>query len=81
MSQKLHTTAVAAIGELQLLTQVQELQDISLEKLEQAQWTISGLLITCYLYLAQLCFESLELERLEIRHKANNRNNFFGGAA
>ena len=81
MSQKLHTTAVAAIGELYLLTQVQELQDISLEQLEQAQWNRSGLLITCYLYLAQLCFESLELERLEIRHKANKRNNSFGGAA
>ena len=48
MSQKLHTTAVAAIGELQLLTQVQELQDISLEQLEQAQCNRSGLLITCY---------------------------------
>ena len=33
MSQKLHTTAVAAIGELQLLTQVQELLNISLEQL------------------------------------------------
>ena len=81
MSQNLHSTAVAAIGELYLLTQVQELLNISLEQLEQAQWTISGLLITCYLYLAQLCFESLELERLEIRHKANKRNNSFGGAA
>ena len=81
MSQKLHTTAVATIGELYLLTQVQELQDISLEQLEQAQCNRSGLLITCYLYLAQLCFESLELERLEIRHKANKRNNSFGGAA
>ena len=81
MSQKLHTTAVAAIGELYLLTQVQELLNISLEQLEQAEWTRSGLLITCYLYLAQLCFESLELERGEIRHKANNRNNSFGGAA
>ncbi len=81
MSQKLHTTAVAAIGELYLLTFVQELQDISLEQLEQAQCNRSGLFIACYLYLAQLCLKSLELELREIRHKVNKRNNSFGGAA
>lgn len=71
MSQNLHSQAVAALGELYLLTLVQELQDISLEQLEQAQWARSGLFIACYLYLAQLCKESLELELREIRHKAN----------
>ncbi len=81
MSQKLHSQAVAALGELYLLIGLHSLLDISLSQLGRAEWTRSGLLITCYLYLAQLCFESLELERLEIRHKANNRNNSFGGAA
>ena len=80
MSQKLHSTAVAALDELYLLIGLHSLLDISLSQLGRAVWTRSGLLITCYLYLAQLCKESLELERGEIRHKANNRNNSFGGA-
>jgi hypothetical protein len=67
MSQKLHRRAVAALGELYLLTGLHSLQDISLEQLEQAQWTRSGILIACYLYQSKLLLERLELELREIR--------------
>lgn len=75
MSQNLHSTAVAAVGELYLLTGLQELLDISLEQLEQAQWTRAGLLIACYLYQSKNSLESLELELREIRQLPLSPNN------
>ena len=80
MSQNLHSAAVAALGELYLLTLVQKLLDISLEQLEQAQWTRTGLLITCYLYQSKQSLERLELELREIRQQTLSPNNSSGGA-
>ena len=75
MSQKLHSTAVAALGELYLLIGLQELLDISLEQLEQAEWTRAGLLIACYLYQSKKSLERLELELREIRQQTLSPNN------
>lgn len=66
MSQKLHSTAVAAIDELHLLIRLQELLEIALEQLERATLSLedrrdrTGLLINCYLDQVKPCLENIE---------------------
>jgi hypothetical protein len=75
MSQKLHSAAVAAIDELHLIVRLQQLHKISLEQLERAKWTRTGLLITCYLYQVKPCLEKIEAEHRVILQLTSSQNN------
>ena len=87
MSQKLHSTAVAAINELHALIGLQELREIALEQLQRAdlapekRQARTGLLIISYLEQVKPCLENIEVELEEIRASAPNLNNRLGGAA
>lgn len=87
MSQNLHSTTVAAMGELHSLIELQGLLDIALEQLQRADLAPEErrartvLLIVSYLEQVKPCLENIEVELAEICSFAPRLNDCFGGAA
>ncbi len=87
MSQNLHSTTVAALDELHALIGLQQLLEIALEQLQQADLAPEErrartvLLIMSYLEQVKPCLENIEVELAEIRTFAPSLNNRLGGAA